>query len=148
MKNLWKWLLLFVGVFLVAFVVALPFWRWSAYGFSGMPIMRSGRMGFMPRMFGGFGGFGGFRGGFMFPFMWIIPAGVIVLLVVGVVALVRAMRRPQPMQAQISPAPTMTPVPPAAPAAPVEPEMVHNCTNCGRALQPDWVNCPYCGTKV
>lgn len=56
-------------------------------------------------------------------FMWLIPIGVIALVVYGVVALTRNVN-----------------LPPAAPLTP--------CPNCGKGTQADWQNCPYCGTAL
>ncbi len=97
-------------------------------------------------MMGGFwGGYGGMMGGpgmmgggynFMHPFGWggmflgwLIPVGVIVLLVIGAVALVNNLNR-SGTQTQ----------PPAAPS--------RTCPNCGKPAQADWNTCPYCGQKL
>jgi hypothetical protein len=60
--------------------------------------------------------------------MWLVPAGVLVLVVIGIVALVNALQRPA------------APVPPPAPA--------RVCANCGKPAQADWITCPYCGTAL
>jgi hypothetical protein len=85
-------------------------------------------------MMGGPGMMGGY--GYMHPFGWggmllgwLIPIGVIVLLVVGAVALVNSLNK--------SGNPTQ---PPAASS--------RNCPNCGKAAQADWNTCPYCGQKL
>ncbi len=113
MRGVWKWVALFVGVLIVAFLVALPLFGAGAYGW--MPMMGwYGR----PYMFGGFGYLGGWL---MMLGMFLIPVALIGLLVVGVVALVKGSNKPET---------------PPAPA-------VRTCAHCGKALQSDWVNCPY-----
>lgn len=56
-------------------------------------------------------------------FMWLIPIGVIALIVYGVVALTR--------NAGNNPPASSTP-----------------CPNCGKGVQADWKNCPHCGTAL
>ncbi len=81
---------------------------------------------------GGFGMMHGF--GYYQPFGWIgmllgwiIPLGILVLLIAGVVILVTSLtRRGQ--------------TPPGAAAG--------FCPNCGQAVQSDWKNCPHCGTVL
>ena len=131
MKNFWKWLSIFVGVLVAAFLVALAFFS------------RLGRMGWGPMvMMGGFhSGIGiGFGGGGLLMMLGMLLGWVLVgvLIITGIVALVRGSRsRP----AQISPV--------AVPPTPApEPEPVKTCERCGKPLQPDWVSCPYCGKKV
>ena len=77
-----------------------------------------------PGMMGGWG-FGplGWIGGI---FMWLIPIGLIVLVVLGIAWLVRSLG-----SGAVNP--------PAATRA---------CPNCGRSVQADWRNCPYCGTAL
>ncbi len=58
-------------------------------------------------------------------FMWLIPIGFIVLTVLGVVWLVRA------VGGGSNPAATG-----------------NTCPSCGRGIQTDWRNCPYCGTPL
>ena len=57
-------------------------------------------------------------------FMWLIPIGVITLIVFGVVALVQNAGNPTPPVSQ------------------------NPCSNCGKNTQADWKNCPYCGTAL
>jgi hypothetical protein len=68
-------------------------------------------------------GFGPFGMGMFF--MWLIPLGFIVLTVLGIVWLVKAVGSGN------------------NPAAPTQ-----TCPSCGRGVQPDWKNCPYCGTSL
>jgi hypothetical protein len=58
--------------------------------------------------------------------MLLVPLAIIGILVVGGVVLVREVSKPQ--------APTQV--------------AVRTCTHCGKVLQADWANCPYCGEKV
>jgi zinc ribbon protein len=57
-------------------------------------------------------------------FMWLIPVGIIVLMVLGVIWLVQNAGNFTPPSSQ-SP-----------------------CPNCGKGVQADWQNCPYCGTAL
>lgn len=80
----------------------------------------SWRMG--PGMMGGwgYGPFGWFGGMFI---MWLIPLGLILLVVLGINWLVR----------NISGGTNQT---------------TQTCPACGRGTQTDWKNCPYCGTSL
>ena len=57
-------------------------------------------------------------------FMWLIPVGLIALVVFGIAWLARNVGNSTPLSAQ-------TP-----------------CPNCGKGVQTDWQNCPYCGTTL
>jgi len=57
-------------------------------------------------------------------FMWLIPIGFITLVVLGIVWLVRNV-------GNSAPPPPQTP-----------------CPSCGKGVQSDWQNCPYCGTAL
>jgi hypothetical protein len=70
--------------------------------------------------------------------------GVLVLIVLGIIALVRALRRP----AQVSAAPVAPPPPEPAPATTPAQVVTHPCSTCGRQVQDDWVHCPYCGADL
>ena len=74
--------------------------------------------------YGGWGMMGPWMMGGMF-FMWLIPVGLLVLTVLGIVWLVQALssRNTPPSPAQV-------------------------CPSCGRSVQNDWKNCPYCGTPL
>ncbi len=83
---------------------------------------RYGGWGMMgPGMMGGWG-FSPF-GWFGMLFMWLIPVGFLVLTVLGIVWVVRAIGGG-----------TNSPS--------------HPCPSCGRNVQADWRNCPYCGTVL
>jgi hypothetical protein len=119
-KNWWKILLGFVGVFIVAFLIALPFFGrmvWlPARVFNRFPVMMHGERAFIgSHMFGGFSMFG----------MFLFPLLILVLIGAVVYALVR------------KPAPT--------PQPPVEETPDRYCETCGKGLQADWKVCPYCG---
>jgi hypothetical protein len=57
-------------------------------------------------------------------FMWLIPVGFIVLTVLGIAWLARGSGNTTILSSQIP------------------------CHNCGKAVQADWKNCPYCGTTL
>jgi len=83
----------------------------------------------------GYGGWGmrgpGMMGGWGFSpfgwigmiFMWLIPVGFVALAVLGIAWLVRNVGGG-----------TNSPT--------------HTCPSCGRNVQTDWRNCPYCGTSL
>jgi len=74
--------------------------------------------------YGGWGMMGPWMMGGMF-LMWLIPVGCIVLAVFGIAWLVRTIGSGNN---------------PPAPA--------HPCPSCGRGVQADWKNCPFCGTSL
>ena len=84
------------------------------------------------RGWGMMGGYGGMMGGWGYSpfgwigmaFMWLIPIGVVVLTVLGIAALMRNSGNTT-LPASLSP-----------------------CPNCGKGVQTDWQNCPYCGTAL
>ena len=57
-------------------------------------------------------------------FMWLLPVGVIALIVFGVASLMRNSGKSTPPSSQTA------------------------CPNCGKGAQADWQNCPYCGTAL
>jgi uncharacterized membrane protein len=57
-------------------------------------------------------------------FMWLIPVGFLVLIVLGIAWLVQNIGRNNPANAP------------------------HACPSCGRGVQTDWRNCPSCGTAL
>jgi len=75
--------------------------------------------------------FGGFVGG-------LICLGILALVVFGIIMLVRATRK---SNAAATPAA-------GTGAAPTPAESMETCKKCGKPLQSDWKNCPYCGKKV
>ena len=145
MKNVWKWAVLILGILIVLVLVASPFLlrlglaRTALNSFPHSWIGMGGHPG--PRMMGGYGFFGGM--GMMF-FRLVGNLVVLGLIVAGVVALVKVFSTPR-MAAQSA----VLPFPPAASQAPVPaPVQTQACKACGKALQPDWMHCPYCGEKV
>jgi hypothetical protein len=91
--------------------------------------------------------------GFFSPLRYIafplICLGILLLLVLGIVALVRSVSRPHHVETSSVPAPAPAQ---ATTETPVQSEAVqaatHNCPNCGRESQEDWVSCPYCGAPL
>ncbi len=85
-------------------------------------------------LFGGWGMMGpGMMGSWGFsPYGWfgmismvVIPVGLLVLIVLGVVWLIRAIG-----------------------AGTSRASEMRSCPDCGHGVQPDWRNCPYCGTSL
>ncbi len=123
MKKInWNMIAVFLIVLLLAFMVGTSLF--GGWGYGGYGMMGWGNRGWGGHMGWGFTPFGWFGMGLGMLFMWLIPIGVIALVVYGVIALARNAGTP----------------PPAAPLAP--------CPNCGRGAQGDWKNCPYCGTTL
>lgn len=98
-------IVLFGGLFLVVWYGSL-----QGIGFGGMG----------PGMMGGFNMFG-----WLLPCL--IPLGLLVLLVGGLVWLLVSVSRPQQSTSSITDA---------------------NCPNCNRTIQTDWQVCPHCGTPL
>ncbi|MDR3577016.1 MAG: zinc ribbon domain-containing protein [Anaerolineaceae bacterium] len=161
MKAIWKWIILFVGVLVLAFLVALPFFVGRSLGFGRMPMMFmfGGGPGFAPAFGGGFG----ILAGLMLFGRFILPLVLIVLAAFGLVSLLRGGQtsRPQQVANMAAAAPSAAVSnPPAAPvstdvmqasSAPVEATPTIEttpCAHCGSPLQTGWVACPYCGEKV
>ena len=116
MKKVNWWIIGIVSVLAVLFLFGGGMmWGNRGYGMMGGPGMM-GNWGYSP--------FGWFGMGLGMIFMWLIPIGILALIVFGVVSLVRTAGNP----------------PQAIPLIP--------CTNCGKGTQADWQNCPYCGTAL
>ena len=113
-KIHWPAVTVFGVVVLLAFLVGLSLL--GGWGFGGWGMMGPGMMGGW-----GFAPFGWI--GMLF--MWLVPAGFVVLTVLGVVWLVRTV---------------------GGGTNPLAPG--HTCPTCGRAVQADWRNCPYCGATL
>lgn len=79
-----------------------------------------------PGMHGGWG-FGSF-GWFGMIFMWLIPVSFLVLVVLGIIALVQALSASTNQDASA--------------------QATQACPSCGKSVQADWHNCPYCGAAV
>jgi hypothetical protein len=158
MKALWKWILLFIGVLVLAFLVALPFFVGRSLGLARLPMifLFGGGPAFAPALRGGFGILAGL---FLFGRL-ILPLALIVLAAFGLVALLSggtpssshpvAANTATPTAAPVAPA-VSTGVTPASSAA-VEQTAAASatkpCAHCGSPLQSGWVACPYCGEKV
>ena len=96
------------------------------WGRRGMYMGGSGMMGFGRMM-----PFGGLFGG-------LISLGILVLIVLAIIWLFGALRRPVVLAAA-----------PVASATPVVPAMAtHPCQKCGEPVQENWKFCPNCGEKV
>jgi hypothetical protein len=146
MKNFWKYFLIFIGVLVVAFCVALPFFGMAlrvgrAGGFMPMNGLRFGFPFMMSRM-----------GLFRFPMFGIgglLLVGLVVLVIFGLVSLFRRSSHSNAANSSAVPA-VAQPVQTAA----VEPTSVQavsttsSCSHCGKPVQADWKVCPFCGEKL
>jgi hypothetical protein len=110
----------------------------DGWGGGGRVMHGPGMMGFGRGMpFGGF-----FRGLFCL--------GFLALVVLGIIWLVRRLRKPAAVVvAPVAPAGDVAPVAaPVAQVAPVAPlAAVHPCAKCGEPVQDGWKHCPNCGKK-
>ncbi len=102
-------------VIVLALLFALPFIFRSSFGYGGM---MDGYGGWGHPMMGGWG-FGGVFMGFGMLLMWAIPLGLLFVVIYGAIRLANNAGN-TPIAAQ-------------------------TCSNCGKAAQADWKNCPYCG---
>ncbi len=116
MKSKTGWIIAIILGVLILFFLPLLF----MFGYGG------GMMGF--GHMGGFGYIGPF-GYIGMILMWLIPGGIIFLLILGAVSLFNNWNRPN------QPAPGV-----GAPA--------RICPSCGKAAQADWKTCPYCGNPL
>ena len=98
MNSKWKYLLIGALVFVVAFVVAMPFvasnaMPWGAGNNSCACGSGFNSWGMMPHRTGAWGMMGAsgysFFGGLMMFGMWLLPLSILVLVVLGIVWLVR-----------------------------------------------------------
>lgn len=129
MKSALGWILAIVfGILLLCMLpIVFFFGRGMAGGFGplGGPGMFRG-FGMMGRGFGLFG---------LLPlrlfFGWLIPVGVIVLILLAAIGLFSSLRNTRGST--------------LPPAAPVSSQV---CPNCGRPVQSDWNTCPYCGQSL
>jgi hypothetical protein len=82
------------------------------------------------------GMFGGLIGG-------LFCLGILALLVLGIIWLVRYLRKPKTGSSVVAPVAAI-----AEPVAVVVPEAaVHPCPKCGEPVQEGWKHCPNCGKK-
>lgn len=119
MKKI-NWLIVgIIGIFALLFLFGggmMSGWGYGNNGYQGWGMMGTGGM---------MGGWGYSPFGWIgMAFMWLIPVGVITLIVFGVAALAQNVGNPTPPSSQ-------TP-----------------CSKCGKGAQADWKNCPYCGTAL
>jgi len=123
MKNIWKWVLLFVLVFALVFVAAVPFFMHSTLGagFGWGMYPGRGMMSFNGPFGGMHGGFGFFGGPFMMAGRFLGPILFLGLVVLVIILAVNLFKKKQPTRA---------------------------CSNCGKPLQMEWMTCPHCGHKV
>jgi predicted lipid-binding transport protein (Tim44 family) len=162
MNKTWKWILIGLGVFILAFCVGLPLFLGlgaSLAGNGGMPMMRQPFGGY-PMMggrgFGIFGGFGLLR--LLFP---LFGLGLVVLVIAGIVLLLRRPQKPAVAASAaamvVTPAASVVPVPTAdfTPSEPIPPAAgpavvveTTPCPHCGAPVQSGWVACPHCGEKL
>ena len=143
MKPIVKWILAIVLGLIVLLAVPGVFllvWRLGFGGhMSGFPMMRvSPLWGHYPGMMLPFSGFG-------LLLRCLIPAGFLVLVVLGVVALVKGLGRTTATSSVAAPAPISAPVSTLTPAPAPELAPERTCANCGKPVQADWSVCPYCG---
>ncbi len=155
MKTALKWILgIVIGLIVVAAVVAIGFlvagrWDWGSgmmearpvHPWDGGRVMPWRNMPMQPH-----GGIYHQRFGSFFPLGAIASSlfclGVLVLIVIGVIALVRALSRPSQLAATSVPAATPTPAP-----EPIH-TLTHPCPSCERQVQDEWSHCPYCGADL
>ncbi|GIV64118.1 MAG: zinc ribbon domain-containing protein [Chloroflexota bacterium] len=123
-KSTWVMLIVFISL------VALTFWvSGSMMGFSRTDVYNNpgflrGMPGWGNHMTWGLSPTGWWIMGFTMLFMWLIPVGVIALVIYAIVVLVRSTGH----------SPTHFP------------QQV--CPNCNKVIQPDWQVCPYCRTAL
>ncbi len=111
-KSIW----LVVGIVILLSLLFLfgGSMMFGGWGYPGWGMM--GNWGYSP--------FGWFGMGLGMLFMWIIPIGVLALIVFGATALVRNTGNGG------------------------QPSALKPCPNCGKGIQADWQNCPHCGTTL
>ncbi len=128
MSNVLKWILyVLLGLVGLAIIAGIVFAIFGGYGYT---MMRPGFRMMTPYVHLGVTPFRAIFGG-------LIGLGIILLIIIGIVALVSALVRGN------------RPVVVAQPSQPLQPAPVtHACQNCGKPVQDDWKNCPYCGTQL
>jgi hypothetical protein len=122
MKSTIGWILaIMFGLLLLLLLPGL--WMMSRFWMGGFGGMMGG-----PGMMGGYSNMHTFGWGGML-LGWLVPVGVIVILVVGAVALVNSLNR----SGNLTQSPAV---------------LSRTCPNCGKPAQVDWNTCPYCGQKL
>ncbi|MCL4562972.1 MAG: zinc ribbon domain-containing protein [Chloroflexi bacterium] len=125
------------GVVILAILVAVPLLGRVFFGGFGGRLVERGSFGYRPPMMG-FYGFPFFPFGMILG--WLIPLGLIVLVVLAAIEIGRSLGRSNSV-AQA----TISQVPPAAAPAPTP---ARTCAHCGKPAQADWTTCPYCGSQL
>ena len=115
----WNAVAVFSAVVLLVFLVGV--YLLGGWGYGGRGGIGSGMMG--PGMMGAWGYYP--FGWIGMVFMWIIPVGLVVMVVLGVAWLIRAI---------------------SGTGGPVSP--TGTCPNCSRKTQANWSHCPYCGQAL
>ena len=133
MKKFWKWFIgILAGLLVLGLLIGGAFMLRSFGGFRGAGLRGEGLRGFGPGPMHGYGMMPFRHVGMMMPFGGLfgglIGLGLLVLVVLGIIWLVRALKARQTPQ---------TPVPAPLPV----------CVKCGQPLQEEWKVCPHCGTK-
>ena len=121
MNNTWKWIVGIVVVLVVLLTLPTLLGNFFGYGYGGM--MSGSNSNWGHPMMGGYhySPFGGFFMGFGMLLAWGLPLALFGLVVYGAVRLANKTDVPVSTQA---------------------------CLNCGKSIQADWKNCPYCGTDL
>jgi hypothetical protein len=151
MKNIWKWIIgIIVGLVVLGVLVGGGLMvRSNFHGYREVTRVAPGFYQRVPEMMP-YGGFGHLRGPVMMGhgflpfggiFACLVGLGFLVLLVLGIIVLVRSLRKPMPVAGV--PAATSAVVPETMPAV-----IENSCKKCGKPLQSEWKACPFCGKKV
>ncbi|HSF83729.1 MAG TPA: zinc ribbon domain-containing protein [Anaerolineales bacterium] len=146
MKTSTKWIIgIVLGLIVLAIIVTIGYVAFNRWG-GPVWVMRSpgihpweGGRGMPMQPFRGipnqrFIGFFPLRligGGLIF-------TGVLALIVLGIIALARSLGKPQ--SGGLTAAPTTVTA--------TTQDSEHECPNCKRMVQDDWLHCPYCGTNL
>jgi hypothetical protein len=125
MNKALKWILyILLGLIILAVVAGILF---AVFGGLRYGIVRPGFRMVEPMRYRSFSPFQAIFGG-------LFGLGVVVLVIVGIVALINALKQNNK---------TIQSTPPAEIAAPAR-----TCSNCGKPAQEDWKTCPYCGNPL
>ncbi len=122
MVRILKWVLgILAGLFLALVVSVVAF---GVFRFGRLPMMALGFR--TPFLYGRFG---------YLPWVFLLggllfPLALIALFILGGIAIGRALSGPRTQAVVTQPVATTA------------------CPNCGRPVQADWNNCPYCGTNL
>lgn len=120
MNKIATWLVSVGGVLTLALIV---FWAIAGLWGHGVMMGGYGMMGGNNRFFNPLGWLG-------MGLMWLIPAGIVIVLLVGAVVLIDNLIRP---------------------SNPPQADLQHSgqlCQSCGKPARADWSTCPYCGQPL